>query len=138
MLVVDLVLLFILAAILRRVMRKSWAKWVQRIGLGSLAIFLVINLYRTTLPLPYLQYMIDKIPAAVSYFEEHKAEIQGEYSNPVFYNEDNPSGPMVNMLYVYVESPEKYPQKTGQISRTEYIHPINEQWYLWLYQGHAN
>lgn len=141
MLIVDLVLMFVLAAIFRKVMPKSWAGRFKGIVIGALMVFAIINIYRATLPLPYLQFMIDKIPDAVSYFEEHETELYEDVVNGnqrvSFHDADIPAGPMVNMLYIYVESPEKYPKETGKISRTEYIHPINEHWYLWLYQGYA-
>ena len=140
MLLADIVLMFILAAILRSAMKKNWSKRFVRITAGILAVFLVVNIYRATLPLPYLQKMIDEIPGAVAFFNEHEAELYeshlaGEY---LFYRNHNlPAGPMINMLFVYVEPGKEYPQKTGQISRTEYIYPLNAQWYLWLYQGYA-
>jgi hypothetical protein len=141
MFVTDIVLMFILAAILRNVMKKSWSTCFFRITVGVLVIFCAVNIYRATLPLPYLQIMIDEIPDAATYFDEHKDELYERYlaKEYLFYwSHDLPAGPMVNMVFVYVEPGKEYPQKTGQISRTEYIHPLNELWYLWLYQGYAN
>jgi hypothetical protein len=126
---------------LRWALAKQWAKYFKRAAWGALAVFFAVNVYRSTLPLPYLQYMIDKIPDAVAYFEENRAEFQVEADNgsfEIYYNDpDSPSGPMVNMVYVYVVIPELYPDKTGQISRTKYIHPLDGQWYLMLFQGFA-
>lgn len=140
-LVFDTVFLFIIAAILRKVMNKSWSKWVIRIGIGAVFLFLAVNIYRSTLPLPYLQLMIDKIPEAVEYFNEHEDEFNRQIADndytQIFFQENIPIGPMVNMEYIYVSSLENYPIKTGQISRTEYIYPINDSWYLFLYQGEA-
>lgn len=89
-----------------------------------MVVFTIINIYRATLPLPYLQFMIDKIPDAISYFEEHESElyedVMNNYQRVSYHDTDIPSGPMVNMLYIYVESSGKYPKETGQISRTEY------------------
>jgi len=141
MLIIDLVLMLVLAAVFRKVMNKSWAARFKKIIAGALAVFAIINIYRATLPLPYLRFMIEKIPDAVSYFEEHEAELCENIvngNNYIYFDDaDIPGGPMVNMLYVYVASSEMYPDKTGQISRTEYIYPLNEHWYLWLYQGYA-
>lgn len=137
----DLILLFPLAALLRWAMAKNWAGIFQKIGIGALVLFFAVNVYRSTLPLPYLRFMIDKIPDAVVYFEEHEGELLAEAKTspePLFYySDDFPIGPMVNMQYVYVENPEDYPQKTGKISRSVYIHPIDPNWFLFLYQGSA-
>ena len=134
--------MFILAAILRKVISKPWAKFVQKLIVGAMVIFLAVNIYRSTLPLPFLKIMIDKIPDAVEYFEANETELYAqamEGKHNIEYSDDGlPLGPMINIMYVYAESSEDYPQQTGQISRTRYIYPINDHWYLHLFQRYAN
>ena len=140
LLVIDIIGMFILAAILRKVMIKRWSKVFVVISAGAIVVFFIINVYRATLPLPYLRLMIDKIPDAVSYFEKNETELYEKAANGevcMYRDADLQVGPMINMLYIYVENPADYPVQTGQIRRFEYIHPIDEHWYLWLYQGPA-
>lgn len=141
MFIADVLGMFILAAILRKVMPNRLSKLFLKVLATGLIIFLAVNLYRSTLPLPYLQFMIDKIPNAVEHFEKNKDEFQDNVNNGqkivYFYEDDFPAGPMVNMIFVYVQTSEEYPEQTGQISRTEYIHPLDQQWYLHLFQAGA-
>jgi len=142
LLIVLIIGMFILAAILRKVMKKPWGKFAPKLIAGAMVIFLAVNIYRSTLPLPYLKIMIDKIPDAVEYFEANEADLYAQTMEGkinISYSDDSlPIGPMINILYVYVESVENYPQQTGQISRTSYIYPLNEHWYLLLFQQYAS